>query len=87
MQTLPPVRSGSSSDSTSQKQKKRKKQATRSTTATSGKCTKSTRIRSYDYKSWDQFDVVSSISTLYPSLQSCFRKCIRNVVVSLGYGM
>ena len=53
MQNLPPVRSVDSGST-----KARKKKMKKEPTALGPGTAKSSRIRSYDYKSWDQFDVV-----------------------------
>ena len=63
LQDLPPVRShagpGSSTTATAggKKKKRRKKNNSSGSEKRSG-AKQSTRIRSYDYKAWDKFDVV-----------------------------
>ena len=62
LQELPPVRSqagpGSSATATSG-EKKKKKRKKRSSGSEKQSGANQSRIKSYDYKAWDKFDVVS----------------------------
>lgn len=71
LQEFPPVRSqvGSGSSAAAaalgQKKKERKKVKKNNGVKQSGAAQAQSRIRSYDYKAWDKFDVVSNIELVF----------------------
>ncbi len=58
--TLPPVRNKDYKTKMREKKKKKKKEPTDNGDAQPDETSQASRIKAYDYRSWDKFDVVSN---------------------------